>query len=114
MEVNSTSPDGNYRLETDSIEFRMSHWVDRPRLSNLHTGKTILDLGGTDWDVMNYKWKEDGTLWMELRKYPGDCESIAITLHLDTRRVTCPYFECTAKDVERNLNKFYKKHRIPD
>jgi hypothetical protein len=113
MEANSVSPDGNYKLETDSTEFRMSLWVDRPRVSDLRTGEMILDLAGTEWDVMNYKWKEDGTLWMELRKYPGDCESIAIFLHLAKRNVTCPFFECGAKDVERHLNKFYKQHRRP-
>ena len=114
MEVDSTSPDGNYRLVTDSTEFRMSLWVDRPRITDLRSGEMILDLTGTGWDVMNFKWKENGMLWMELRKYPGDCQSIAISLQLDAHLVTCPHFECDAGSVEKYLDKFYKHHRTPE
>ena len=113
MEANSVSPDGNYKLETDSTEFRMSHWVDRPRVTDTHTGEIILNLSGTEWDMMNYAWKEDGRLWMELRRYPGDCESVAIYLHMAEHRVIGPFFECTVKDVLRLLDKFYQEHKYP-
>jgi hypothetical protein len=113
MEANSVSPDGRYKLETDSMEFRMSHWVDRPRVSDLQTGEMILDLAGTEWDVMNFAWNEDGRLWMELRKYPGDCESISLYLYLAERHITCGFFESEAKKVLRPLNKFYREHRQP-
>ena len=92
----------------------MSLWVDRPRVTDLRSGELILDLSGSEWDVMNFKWKENGTLWMELRKYPGDCNSIAVTLQLDARRVTCPFFECEAGVVEKHLDKYYKEQRNPD
>ena len=82
MEANSVSPDGNYKIETDSTEFRMSHWVDRPRISDVRQGEAIFDLWGTEWDVMNFAWKPDNSLWMELRKYPGDCDSIDVTVDL--------------------------------
>jgi hypothetical protein len=113
MEANSVSPDGKYKLETDSIEFRMSHWVDRPRVSDLQTGEMILDLAGTEWDVMNFVWKEEGRLWLELRRYPGDCESISLYLHLAERKITCGFFKSEAKNVLRPLNKFYREHRQP-
>jgi hypothetical protein len=111
MEINSVSPDGNYKLETDSTEFRMSHWVNRPRFSDVCQGELILDLGGTGWDVMNFAWKPGKLLWMELRKYPGDCPNIAVTVNLVSRRVVCPQFECDAGDTLKNLDRFYQENR---
>ena len=108
MEINSISPNGNYKLDTDSIEFRMSHWVDRPRLTDIQRGELILDLDGSEWDVMNFTWKPGDLLWMELRKYPGDSGSIAVTVDMKNRRVTCPEFTCAAVDTLKNLNQLYK------
>lgn len=45
------SPDGSLRVEFEESEYRMSHWVRSPRITDAAGREVLLDLwGGTLWD----------------------------------------------------------------
>ena len=46
------APDGSILVELESAEWSNTHWVRSPRVTEIATGRVLLDLWGTDWDVV--------------------------------------------------------------
>jgi hypothetical protein len=46
------APDGSIMVELVAIEWFNSQWVHCPCVTALRTGRTLLDLRGTDWDAV--------------------------------------------------------------
>lgn len=46
------APDGSIMVELVANEWFNSHWVHCPCVTELRTGRTLLDLRGTDWDAV--------------------------------------------------------------
>ena len=46
------APDGSIMVELQSVEWSNTHWVRSPRVTEIATGRVMLDLWGTDWDAV--------------------------------------------------------------
>ena len=44
-----TAPDGSLMVELEAVEWRNGDWVQAPRVTELATGRRLLDLRGSDW-----------------------------------------------------------------
>lgn len=62
------SPDGAIRVDLASEEWSNSHWVNAPRVIELASGRTLLDLWGTDWDA-TVSFREVGRVQLDCRRY---------------------------------------------
>jgi hypothetical protein len=62
------SRDGMIRVDLASEEWSNSHWVNAPRVIEIATGRTVLDLWGTDWDAV-VSFKEVGRVRLDCRRY---------------------------------------------
>lgn len=81
----SLSPNGRYKLILDATEVRMSHWVERPWVCEVSSGRILLDLSETLWHVDEFWWSEDSTLLtLSMRRYPGDGPEIQLEIDLQT------------------------------
>lgn len=77
------SPDGRYTVDVNSIEMRMSHWVDRPLILDEFTHQMVLDLGDCLWSVDHARWDEDSTrVSLSLRRYPGTIPGVAVDIEI--------------------------------
>ena len=78
------SPCGSIRVETLACEWANTHWVDSPRVIDTRTGRRLLDLMGSDWDV-KVEFPDHHQLLLLMRRYrqPGH---MAVTLDLDLDR----------------------------
>jgi hypothetical protein len=45
------APDGSLVVEFAAAEWANTHWVNAPRVTEIATGRVLLDLWGTDWDA---------------------------------------------------------------
>jgi hypothetical protein len=45
------APDGSLRIDLVAVEWFNSHWVHSPRVTEVATGRILLDLWNTDWDA---------------------------------------------------------------
>jgi hypothetical protein len=45
------APDGSLLVELEAVEWSNSHWVDTPRVTEIASGRVLLDLTGSDWDA---------------------------------------------------------------
>jgi hypothetical protein len=45
------APDGSLLVELQAVEWGNTHWVRSPRVTEIATGRVLLDLWGTDWDA---------------------------------------------------------------
>lgn len=89
------SPDGTIKVEFQSHEVRMSHWIDNPRVT--FQGELLLDLwvpAASDWSA-GATFDTPGTVTLHLRKYPGtdpdfDIRIDAVARTWETIRGQCP------------------------
>lgn len=73
------SPDGTIRIDSEAAEWGNSHWVYAPRVTDIASGKVVLDLWGTDWDATIH-WPGNRRVSLDFRRYhfSGD-----LTIELD-------------------------------
>lgn len=82
MNETSTFLDGRLQILVEPSEMRMSHWIDNPRVVDTRTGRAILDLRGSLWDLLEVA--ELGTsIVLRMRKYPGTSAPVALALAVD-------------------------------
>jgi hypothetical protein len=61
------SPDGTIRVDLALEEWSNANWVNTPRVIEIATGRVVLDLWGTDWDVVVF-FREDGRTRLTCRR----------------------------------------------
>ncbi len=77
------SPDGRYTVDVNSVEMRMSHWVDRPLLLDEFTHRMVVDFGDCLWSVDDARWDEASTrVRMRLRRYPGNIPGVEVEIDI--------------------------------
>jgi hypothetical protein len=89
------SPDGALKVEYQSNEVRMSHWINNPRVT--FRGDILLDLWSSSasaWDAWA-SFDAPGTVTLHLRKYPGTAPDFDIRIDAEARtweaiRGACP------------------------
>ena len=105
MSPDLISPDGSLRVEFEENEYRMSHWVRSPRITDTESGEVLLDLwGGTMWDG-EVSFGDGGEVILVLRRYPGDVPGF--TAHIDTRSRTFFFEDLPA--AREPLSKFKRR-----
>jgi hypothetical protein len=62
------APDGSLRVELEVAEWANSHWVNAPLVIEIATGRTLLDLWGTDWDA-GVSFPRGAGLRLDFRRY---------------------------------------------
>lgn len=81
------SPDGDVQVAFDWVEWRNSQWVRTPRVTDLATGRVVLNLWGSDWDaVASFPGARIVRLQME-RCHFGGWARVEIDLDGDTYRI---------------------------
>jgi hypothetical protein len=70
------APDGSIMVELHAVEWSNTHWVRSPRVTEIATGRVLLDLWGTDWDAWP-AFPRRRTVRLSLRRYRlgGDAEA---------------------------------------
>jgi hypothetical protein len=78
------SPDGSIRVELAAVEWSNTHWVNSPRVTEVATGRVLLDPWNTDWDA-EISFLVERCVALNLRRYHagGRCQA---SLHLATGR----------------------------
>ena len=82
------SPDGTIRIDTEAAEWGNSHWVYAPRVTDIASGRIVLDLWGMDWDA-TINWPGNRRVSLDFRRYhfSGDL-TIELDLAQDCYRIT--------------------------
>lgn len=62
------APDGSLLVELAAAEWGNTHWVRSPRVTEIATGRVLLDLWGTDWDA-SPSFPRRGAVRLSLRRY---------------------------------------------
>lgn len=70
------SPDGSIRVELAAVEWSNTHWVNAPRVTEVATGRVLLDLWNTDWDAA-VSFPAERCVTLDLRRYhaSGRCRA---------------------------------------
>jgi hypothetical protein len=98
------SPDGTIKVEFNSHEVRMSHWIDNPQVT--FRGDILLDLwisSASDWDA-KATFDTPGTVTLHLRKYPGTAPVFDIRIDAEARTWEATRGECP-QEMKRWLGK---------
>jgi hypothetical protein len=62
------APDGALVVELEAVEWSNTHWARSPRVTEIATGRVLLDLWGTDWDAWP-SFPRRQTVRLSLRRY---------------------------------------------
>jgi hypothetical protein len=78
------SPDGRIRVDFAMTQGRMSHEIYSPRITDVATGRTLLDLttGSEAWDG-SVEWLPDGAFAMMIRHY-YEGGRVMLSVHVST------------------------------
>ena len=82
------SPDGTIRIDSEAVEWGNSHWVYTPRVTDIASGRIVLDLWGMDWDA-TIAWPGNRRVSLDFRRYhfSGDL-TIELDLANESYRIT--------------------------
>src|SRR5690349_21554551 len=70
---------GTYRVETESVEMRMSHMIAAPLVTRVADGTAVLDLTQDIWDLQDVR-EEGEVLVLVMRKYPGLTNDVEVRI----------------------------------
>jgi hypothetical protein len=76
------APDGSLRIDLVAVEWSNSHWVHSPRVTEVATGRILLDLWNTDWDA-EVIFPRERCVSLALRRYQS---RIHLSADLDLAR----------------------------
>ena len=62
------APDGSLRVDLAAAEWSNTHWVNSPRVTEVATGRVLLDLWGADWDA-EVAFPQARCVDLDLRRY---------------------------------------------
>jgi hypothetical protein len=78
ISIREITKDGRYILRTFSQEMRMSHWVDRPQITDRHNC-VLFSLDDACYDLRSWNYEND--CWeLTLFAYPDGTNAIRIRL----------------------------------
>jgi hypothetical protein len=82
MNETSNYLEGRLQLLVEPSEMRMSHWIDNPKVVDTRTGRSVLDLHGSLWDLMEIT-ELPTSIVLRMRKYPGTSAPVELALSID-------------------------------
>jgi hypothetical protein len=101
------SPDGRFHIWISSSEVRMSHWVERPTLTDTQTRQNILYFQDSNWSLDQAVWLDDHTVQLVMRKYPGNHQPVDVTATVDC-------LARTAKVGDREVKHLFELEGVMD
>ena len=78
MEINQVTHDKSFTIKTYGEEWRMSHWVYSPEISD-NNGIIVFSLKGSDCDLRKFSYN-NGCWLLKLFKYPNGLHGINVAL----------------------------------
>ncbi|EUB85436.1 MULTISPECIES: hypothetical protein [unclassified Pseudomonas] len=70
-------------ITVEPREMRMSHWLYAPRVVDQQSGRVLLDLSESLWDLISTEDESDSGIALLLRKYPGDQLPVTLSISLE-------------------------------
>jgi hypothetical protein len=92
--IRRISPDGRILVDLVSVEWSNSHWVNSPRVTDVASGRVVLDLWNTDWDA-TVSFPASNQVRLDFRRYR---HAGFLTAELDLARKTYRVFVCEVID----------------
>lgn len=84
------APCGTIRVDLASVEWFNSHWVNTPRVIDMSSGSSVLDLWDTDWDA-GVTFPAQRQVRLNLRRYrSGCCATVDLDLARNLYRISDP------------------------
>ncbi|ROL69379.1 hypothetical protein BK634_16660 [Pseudomonas chlororaphis] len=99
----NTYHDGRLEIRLTPREMRMSHWVHAPTVTDLETGRVLLDLSDGLWDLMAVH-EAEYRLDLHLRRYPGDRAALTLSITLGDNRLWMGPQEVSPEHLEAVLD----------
>lgn len=99
----NTYHDGRLEIRLTPREMRMSHWVHAPTVTDLETGRVLLDLSDGLWDLMSVHEAEH-RLDLRLCRYPGDHAALTLSITLGDNRLWIGAQEVAPEHLEAVLD----------
>lgn len=85
------APDGLIRVEVEAVEWGNTLWVHSPRVTDVPTGRVVLDLWNTDWDA-DISFPAPRQVRLAFRRYhEGGALSAVLDLERGTYQVVSEY-----------------------
>jgi hypothetical protein len=83
METMSVSPEKNFEVRTQVWEARNSLWVYRPSIWDAKNSNCIFSFEDENWSADASVWKDDATVSLCLRKFPGNHRPDSLNVEID-------------------------------
>lgn len=99
----NTYHDGRLEIRLTPREMRMSHWVHAPTVTDLETGRVLLDLSDGVWDLIRAV-ESPTELQLCLRRYPGDRPALTLVVRLADRSLWLDGRELAGHSLDAALN----------
>ncbi|WP_236177397.1 MULTISPECIES: hypothetical protein [Pseudomonas] len=74
---------GRLAITVEPREIRMSHWLYAPLVVDQQRQQTLLDLSGSQWELISTTHETAGGIDLLLRKYPGDTPTVTLSVSFD-------------------------------
>lgn len=107
MASGKPSPDGRFHIWTSDIEVRMSHWIERPTITDTQTRQNILYFQDGHWSLDQAIWTDAHTVQLVMRKYPGNHQPVDLTATVDC-------LARTAKVGDREVKHLFELEGVMD
>jgi len=115
MEIMSVSPEKNFEVRTEVWETRNSLWVYSPSIWDAKHSDYIFSFEDENWSVDTSVWKDDATVILCLRKFPGNHRPDSLMVEIDClalrAKVLATATALTLDDLEGALDKALKFDR---
>ncbi|WP_139168721.1 MULTISPECIES: hypothetical protein [unclassified Duganella] len=83
MEIMSVSSEKNFEVRTEVWEARNSLWVYSPSIWDAKNGNCIFSFEDENWSADASAWKDDTTVGLCLRKFPGNHRPESFSVEID-------------------------------
>jgi len=115
MEIMSVSPEKNFEVRTEVWEARNSLWVYSPSIWEAKHSNCIFSFKDENWSVDTSVWKDDATVSLCLRKFPGNHRPDTLTVEIDClalqAKLLAPPTALPLENLEGALDKALKFDR---
>ena len=115
MEIMSVSPEKNFEVRTEVWEARNSLLVNSPSIWDVKHDHCIFSFKDENWSVDTCVWKDDATVSLRLRKFPGNHRPDSLRVEIDCfglqAKVLAPATALALEDLESALDKALKFDR---
>src|SRR5471030_2338333 len=107
METMSVSPEKSFEVRTEVWEARNSLWVYSPSIWDATLSSCIFSFKDENWSLDNSVWKDDATVSLCLRKFPGNHRPDSLMVEIDClalqAKVLVPAAVVAIEDLESAL-----------